>query len=379
MHGTGLDALVLEHGKSEDIRAALDCLRDASAADGGPRYSEKVCRDVARAVVCRTYAKPILELSHMIVAASSAGGRFEDIFWGVDRATGAAFHRCFKELAHAATGLECGERVLTAHYGDGRFEISYSRMPFLAALLEFLVGTVGYAEIDAAATRLHGRPASAAEVSAVASALSKRLYDFLKDHLPSIQTRRRERHFLEFVADRRAGATGADAIDDDVTLDYWRRYAGDEEVEARAYRTIHEAASRLIVALEAATARLAAERARPIGVDVEAGEVDPADVEWVTSRLDDGVRSVADIVLGAPSEARLVVKTELELLSEIPAFPGVGRRLPKSILRAAVFGFQQSRIGNALRRAQASDEVVMLCRCGDVETYAEHLAKYRKL
>ena len=73
---SSLHNLNLEEGKSDALREALACLAEASAADGGPRYTDRVIRQLARVVVCRTYARPILELSHLLVAASARDGRY---------------------------------------------------------------------------------------------------------------------------------------------------------------------------------------------------------------------------------------------------------------------------------------------------------------
>jgi hypothetical protein len=55
-----LDALNLEGAKSEALRAAIACIMDATAVDGGPRYSRRVISALTRMIVCRSYAKPTL-------------------------------------------------------------------------------------------------------------------------------------------------------------------------------------------------------------------------------------------------------------------------------------------------------------------------------
>ena len=159
-----LHNLNLEEGKSDALREALACLAEASAGDGGPRYADRVIRQLARVVVCRTYARPILELSHLLVAASARDGRYEDLFWGVDRASAGAFRRAFEAVA-ADTGRVrlSNDTVRHSDAGDA-FEVSFSRMPFLAALLEFLITTLGYGEVDELTRPLRDGVASSARV-----------------------------------------------------------------------------------------------------------------------------------------------------------------------------------------------------------------------
>ena len=73
---TVLENLNLGEGKSDALRNALACISEASAADGGPRYSARICRALGSIIVCRIYAKPIMELSYLLVCASARDGQY---------------------------------------------------------------------------------------------------------------------------------------------------------------------------------------------------------------------------------------------------------------------------------------------------------------
>lgn len=371
---TALENLNLEEGKSAALRAALACIAESSAADGGPRYSGKVCRELARAVVCRNYARPLLELVHLMVAASAGGRRFEDLFWGVDRATAGEFRNCFASLAGTADHVSVMPDGVVHGQGDAAFQVSFGRMPFLAALLEFMIMAVGYGDIDDLTRPLRHRMPSPSDVSDVTKALQRRLYAYLKEHLPPAQRQRRERHFLTYVGEHAGNRTGADAITDAVVLAYWEKFANDDAIEARTYRGVFETSRRLIVVLDAATERFAGTHAMPIGTEYEAGEVDPADVDAVLAYLEDGESPLARVLAACGDVVKFINVNEAEMLQDLPLGDGSGRRIPISVLRNAVWGAVQVRISAALRQGKGDLERLFLA--SDQGLYRARLSAY---
>ncbi|MGY8993468.1 MAG: hypothetical protein ACKVK8_04885, partial [Rhodospirillales bacterium] len=61
--------MVLEEGKSSDLTQCLNVVQEATVYDDN-KYSEKTCRELARIIVCRTYAPVIHELFHLVVIAA---------------------------------------------------------------------------------------------------------------------------------------------------------------------------------------------------------------------------------------------------------------------------------------------------------------------
>tara|TARA_R110001599_G_scaffold91813_2_gene240916 strand:+ start:12146 stop:13792 length:1647 start_codon:yes stop_codon:yes gene_type:complete len=349
---SSLHNLNLEEGKSDALREALACLAEASAADGGPRYTDRVIRQLARVVVCRTYARPILELSHLLVAASARDGRYEDLFWGMDRASVGAFRRAFDAVAADIGRLRLSNDAVRHSDAPDAFEVSFSRMPFLAALLEFLITTLGYDEVDDLTRPLRDGVASDGRVEETARALQRRFYAYLKDHLPPVQRQRRERHFLDYVTAGAGNRTRSDAIDDACVLGYWQAYAASDEVSARTYRGVYRSALKLIMALDAAEVRLEGAHAKSIGNDYEAGEVDPADVEAVAVALDDATGPLPDLLAASGERVKFINAREVERVVDLPLAPAAAlaaRRIPVSVMRDSVFGAYQTRLSAAER------------------------------
>ncbi|WNK01113.1 hypothetical protein L2D14_06720 [Thalassospiraceae bacterium LMO-JJ14] len=347
---TALENLNLEEGKSDTLRAVFAGIAEATSADGGPRYSAKVSRELARIIVCRSYAKPLLELSHLLVAASAGPSRYEDLFWGMPRASAGDFRRAFMALDNRNADVWISDNGVRYEDGNGGFQISYGRMPLLAALLEFMVMTVGYPELEGMTDTLRQRDVDSEAVLDAARALQRGLYSYLKAHLPAVQRQRRERHFLTYTDAHAGNRTGTEAINDDVVLGYWQTYADSDEIDAKTFRAVYDTARKLISALDAAQERLSGAYAKSIGTDVEAGEVDPADMERVVGALDEDDGPLLRLIEICDENVKFVNVNEAETLSDLPLGDATARRIPVSVLRNAVFGAVQLRISTALRR-----------------------------
>ncbi len=354
---TVLKNLNLEEGKSDALRNALACISEASAADGGQRYSARICRALGRIIVCRSYAKPIMELSYLLVCASARDGQYEDVFWEIERASVSEFRRSFAAFENISPDVVIAHDGITHAFIDGAFQVSYGCMLFLAALLEFMVMALGYQKIDDLTKPLRQAKLDEAGVLDIAKTLQRSLYQYLKEHIPPAQRQRRERHILGYVVEHCGNRTGADAISDDVVLAYWIAFADTDDIEAKTYRGVYETASRLITSLDGAQDRLAGTRATPIGTDFEAGEIDPMDTDAVTALFDEGQSPLSRILETCAEQVKFVNANEADLFSEIPLVTSVGRRLPVSVLRNAVFGSAQLRMTTALRRKTSMDSL----------------------
>jgi len=389
--------LVLEEGKSSELAQSLALIRETQI-DDVDKYTEKTCRELARIIVCRTYAPVIHELCHLVVIAAHHGspsGRYEELFWDTGAARGHAFqaHLAARPADGSPVVLDGGEARIG--YAGKPFAVSFGRMPLLSALLEFLMTALGYTDMDAALARLLGEVPNAAQVSGAANDLSRRLYAYLQDHLPPVQAQKKNRSFLAFAAERADGALTAQSLGDDLILDYWIAQTGDDgdngddrddetlDVDARTYKGVFDTAARLIRILRYAEEKYRMGAALPIGTDRETGEVDPAALEDAIGDIEGGEGDSADPLGEAASrlgsDVKFLNKRELGVLGEAVHDDGVARTLPRSILRTAVFGHAQSRLTQAMRGKSGDTETAALIEALPDTDYAMRIADYRAL
>lgn len=352
---SSLDSLNLEGAKSEELRAVIACIMDATAMDGGPRYSRRVIAALTRIIVCRAYAKPTLEVSHLIAAVSDKMGRFEHILWGVDRANPVSFRVFLQEVSLPDSKVQLTNQGIMHLASDAGFQISFGRMPLLAAFVEFLITAFGYERLDQLTASIRTPSPTARDVGDVANNLQRELYAYLKDHLPPAHRQKRERHFLSYIDGHAGNQDGADAITDDIILAYWQDNAAEPGLDNKTYRSVHDMSVRMVIALDAATERLKGLHTASIGTDREAGEFDPEDVEVVMAACDPDDTPLARVLEQTGDGVKFITATEAEILSALPMRSDVERRIPVSIVRNAVQGAIQLKYSAALRHETTAD------------------------
>ena len=359
---------------STELASILRSITHITAA-GGPKYSPAVCRRLVRWIVCRSYAGPLRELCHLVVAADrvigAAGGAegYETLFWdtGVARAPAfrALFHGPAGEALVDSAGVDRFDSGIGVTYADGNFGIAYTRMPFLSALMEFLVSVFGYADLDAQFRAIPASQVTKGAVDALANDLARQTYHYLSAHLPSVQSLRKFRAVMSFLRGPGSGTAGAavgpERIDDDTVLDFWifassdLHDAGGAGGDFKSFKSVFRLMVAAREALAAAMQASAINHARSIGADWEAGEIDPGDItpEAVDAALGPVHERQAplDVLRTAPASlVKFLKQTETDAIAPIIEHGATALALPLSVLRVQVMGALQARLTQALRR-----------------------------
>lgn len=375
----GSEKLLLEAGKSGELTAVLHTLAETDV-DGESKFSPMICREIGKIIVCRTYATPVLELCHLIVAAgelAARAGRYEMLFWDTGVARTSSFHsycdQAFNEYSGAL--LEVTPSGVTLNYEDGAFTVQFSRMPVLSALLEVMLTALGYADIDEALQEMLGSGASKKSVSECANGLSRLIYSYLREHLPTAQSQRKFRKVLAFCED------DVDAIDDALILNFWQEASLEIEkgVDFKTFDSVLLTFVRAIQAVEAARDLSAMRYAGSIGSDREAGEIDPDTLCETLDSVDETISPLFKLTSSPLNMVKFLNKLECAHL-EMLLHSGVqALRLPLSVLRSDVFTKPQARLTQALRRKASEEDLIALISEGPNETYLERQSEYQNL
>lgn len=352
----------LEEGKSSELTACLQIIQETTV-DDGTKYSTKTCRELARIIVCRTYASAIHELCHLVTGAVFGGSdnhRFEALFFTSGAARASSFRAHFSAYKDTHPAVEISNKNITIDYTDKPFSVTYSRMPLLSALMEFLMTSIGYSELDGAfAPLLANDFPSQKQVSNVANDVSKQIYTYLGEHLPPVQEQRKSQSFLRFVTTRASEDLSAACIDDDALIEYWTTHSNqstdEQSVDVKTYRSVFRIAAHLVRVLRYADEQFRMSGAAPIGTNFETGEVDPSDLEAALAEIEDDQHPLDDLAGVVKAGVKIANKREMEILSEALHGDDVASALPKSILRNAVFGDAQAGLTQVLRQKKTSN------------------------
>lgn len=377
---------VLEAGKSPELTALLASVAEATSADGEPRYGAKTYLALTQAVVCRTYAKPVLQLCHLINAADACGAgpdRWERFFYGVDAARSSAFKgnlaRTLEQSGWRRPGFEATSEGVSIQYEDGLFNVRYGRMPLLAALLETALTMIGYREVNDIFADMFARGGDRSAVNDAANHLSRSIYAYLKEHLPSNQSADKFEAILNFLKSGRE--TGAVDVDDDTVLQFWcaqDQANSDNEGDFRTFKTAVGAFIDFLRALDTGGSRNAVSRASTIGGDAQSGEVDPGDVDDNDWLQGDWINPLAALDEPPVDGIKFLNKKEREDVDILMNYGPLIANLPLTVLRSDTFGAQQARITQAIRRRPDPKKLAALISCVEVEPYADCAKRYQK-
>lgn len=377
---------ILEAGKGAELSAGLAAIAEATAPDGAPKYAPRVCRELARIVACRNYAKSVLQLCHLVNAADACARRnesYERLLLGVAQATPRHFRDHLAAMlarnGWRRPGFSLEPAGIVIAYDDGEFRLSFSRMPLLAALLEFIVGMDGYAAIDDVFAEMLGQPSRGAVAGAAANAISRRIYAFLSDNLPSAQNMAKFNRILEFLSARADG--GEVDIGDAAILEFWLDSSGGapgEEGGFRTYRAVLDAFIAFARSLETAADRWGASHAAPIGGDADSGEIDPESLQGMLDAPGQWQSPLPLLEDEPAARVKFLTGREKDALRLLMEMGPLARSLPLSLLRAECFGPAQARLTQAMRRNAATAELLSLIALDDLTDYrglAERLDK----
>ncbi|NVK20457.1 MAG: hypothetical protein HWE30_17320 [Methylocystaceae bacterium] len=375
----GSEELLLEAGKSSELTAIFHTLAETDV-EGEAKFSPMVCREIGKLIVCRTYATPLLELCHLVVAAGELSlqkGRYEFFFWDSGVAKSSSFFAYCQQLEFYANPhrLKVNSQTIDLTYKDGEFAIQYSRMPVLSALLEFMLSALGYCDMDDALKPLSKHDATKQDVSEAANSLSRKLYGYLKEHLPTAQSQRKFRKILSYCDN------DADVIDDALILNFWQTASIDDEkgVDFKTFDSVVLTFIRVIQAVKSARDLSALRHAGSIGGDHEAGEINPDLLSETLESVEETITPLVQLNQSPFDQVKFLNKQEQTNLTMLLNAGELALRLPLSVLRSDVFSPPQARLTQALRRKAKNSELNEIIKEGPKETYQERQIIYQKL
>lgn len=369
----------------EDFRA----LAEATAPDGEPRYRERplledLARFVARAAGGPNRDAAFYELCHLVNAVDAAGnsrGRRNAFFLEPEAATPARFRaRLDRALARGGwrrPGFERTSEGIVMRYPDGEFTVRFGRIPFLAALYEFMAGMEDfafYADLEAILDEMTQTPADVKRVQAASNRIASHFRQYRRRHVTQAQHDGKFDVLFGFLAER--SPEGALVVDDAGVLDFWtqKSTAGD----FRAYRTVFDAFATFLRVLEEASRGEAMAHAAPIGIDREQGEVEPDDSNGLGAGLDEWV-SPLRVLDEEPAASIKFLKKEGERkpMEALMHYGPAAIRLPLAFLRLESFGPVQSAITTDLQigRTRDGDRAA----CAEADSYDQIVTRLENI
>ena len=379
---TGAEASLVE-----DFRT----LAEATAPTGEPRYRERpLLEDLAR-FVTRGAGGPnrdaaFYELCHLVNAVDAAGtgrDRRNAFFLEPEAATPARFQarldRALKRGGWRRGGFHRASEGIAIQYPDGAFTIRFGRIPFLAALYEFLAGMEDfsfYAELEGIFDDMTRQPAEVKHIQAASNRIASHFRQYRRRHLSYAKHECKFDLIFAFVAER--SPEGGLVIDDAAVLDFWTQKSGSGDF--RAYRTVFDSFASLLRTLDEAARGEAMVQAAPIGIDRERGEVEPDDT---SAAMTGGAEWTSPLTLldEEPAASIKFLKNEGERkpMEALMHYGPTATRLPLAFLRLEAFGPIQSAITTDLQIGRGLETIEDRTGCGEAQSYGEIVTRLQNL
>ena len=412
-------------GASGTLTADFLSVTEICAPDGSPKYAERPVMEWLAKVIeglggGANKDTPLFELCHLVHAvncfidkADTADERLT-FFLGVEKASPSLYRDWFLS-ENALSGTEgkhitANEKGLNLEYPDGTFSIRYGRIPFLAALHEFLCSMDQFSFYEQfnelfdtlSAANNQKCDVTFRKIQDASNSLSSSLRRYRRSNMPQAQHDEKFDKLFNFLKERNIKAAAevaakqgkeqnkmeaerqspqrldVNTVDDATILDFWLTHSYLEEF--RVYRAVFDNFVTLIKSLQTAEVGRNIDHASVIGTDREKHEVAPDDEaapfadygEWQSPlEVFDKEPAVRVKFFKQKSE-----RQPIELLMKYGPY---AMRLPLAFLRLETFGQIQAGISNDLRLKRSQGDLRDRMTCRDAETYLEIQAQLKKI
>ena len=211
-----------------------------------------------------------------------------------------------------------------------------------------------------------------------ANSMSRRLYEYLGDHLRPVQEQGKFEQIVSFLKAENGG--GEAEIDDTVILDFWRTQTQSrDENDFKQYRSALRAFVAFAKAIEGGKSKGAVARPAAIGEDREAGEISPDILSEELELESDWQSPLPELDAEPASAIRFLTQRERKDLALVMEWGPLAMAWPLSLLRHETFGFTQSRLTQAARSGAGSAEIAEIASCADTEDFASRIARIGEL
>ncbi len=373
---------LFEAQKSPEFGSLLQLVAE-SEVYGEPKFTPRICRELGRLLVCRAYAPAILELCHLVAIANACGppdaaDLVERFFWGSGPARPGSFRAFVLEQSQLSnwnqSGFTSTDAGVEISSNDIVFSVTYSRMPLLSALLEFLVSAIGYLELDETLQGITNQPLSKKTISDNANRLSRQLYDFLKHHLPTAQEQRKFHRLINFMTHTQPEGFDHLSIDDGLLLKFWLQEsirAAVDGLDFKTFPTVFKLFVHLRRTLEQVKVLRGMDSARSIGGDREAGEIDPGEVLQIVETIDSPTNPLHDLQVPPAREIKFLNNKELARLEQLVNSGSTAHPLALSLLRCEAFEPLRKRLTQALRDKASPKQICNIIMEDSMDNYLQ--------
>jgi hypothetical protein len=238
---------------------------------------------------------------------------------------------------------------MRASYDQEAFEVWFDRVPVMMALFEFLTGiddATFFPEMDDLLQEMVTPPVTMRGIKDTANRISARMRLWRRANIAWATHEEQFDKIAPYLTEN--SPNGYWVIDDETLLGFWFLHSNTEKKPIREYATVFEAFATLMRVMRAGAVAEAANEARRLGTDFEAGDIDVAnDIGTATGEWE----SPLGIFEHPNLKSIRFFKGESERapIDRLMEFGPDAQRLARAFLRLVSFAPTQNVISNAIR------------------------------
>jgi hypothetical protein len=374
---------IVEYGVSQTLQAEFDMLRDTLSmreyegkrnSELNKKYTAKTIDKLAQYILCRNYGKACLELAYLcwpIVRHQDYTKGLLHFFWIEEAISPSQFRNTIypltkHDLQTPSITMNAMGLVISSPTQD--FTVSASRVTLLSALLELLVGNIANVLEDIEA---HLYTYDTKCVGKLATYLQKKLYEFLKVHLPTANLQQKYRYIHHWVVEN----IDKQKLNDEAVLNFWSS-AINEEGYVKFENALDD-----IVDYQSAYEQVKNARGIHFSQSDEASlrtqsfELDENVANWLYETIFESNENAIMPPTWLVDAPKFITKKDYACVSRLFELRSTLTQFPLSILRSAVFGQWQNLI---IQQARDKRDVLIDRPQQDYTSYLEHLNDWRK-
>ena len=380
---------IIEYGVSATLQAEFEMLRDALSMREYQekqasktenihqyKYATKTIDKLAQYLLCRNYGKACLELAYLcwpIVRHQEHSKGLLHFFWIEEAITPTHFRHSIAPLTKlnsCAPLVSLNEMGMLIRSSKQTFTISASRVMLLSALLELLVSNIQGTLED---IESHLSTSDEKCVGKLASYLQKKLYEFLKPHLPTANLQQKYRYIHQWVSEN----SDTEKLNDNAVLKFWTSSINEEgyvKFESALVDIIDYqfACEQVNISREIAHGQT---DLPIVGADNSADEDDQSSAVWLYGTVFEANGEILTPPTWLVDQPKFVTKKEYAYVALLFELRQSVTQFPLSVMRTEVFGRWQNTI---IQHDRDKNVVVIDEPDQDYAMYLQLLDSWRK-
>ena len=356
---------LVRYGVSDELIALIHAIEDTCDGAGNPLYEQASIYELRCSILCRNYGKTLWEYCHFAAVLEHLSPHgICDLFWLKEVTTGERLKHWFDQFeshswlsvqANGAINAQLGKRVFSLN--PKRVNLMVAWTAFISFIDPGLLGQLAQFNHDLSDERIDN----------LSKQLKLKLDQYLESHLQAVHQQRQGRILLTWLQGQEQANEQGAILSDSRVLAFWQQQAGLAEGDFKRFSTVAECAFRLYKAIMLGEQQSALNTAQSYDQDADgesaewlldtASLLDNEDGQWLFDALteDHECKAIEQLKRTPLDKIKFLTNKDVGFCESIERAGSGVYKLPLTYQRSQIFGAQQARITEDLRKTKGKN------------------------